>query len=406
MTHLNSKVIIASVVAAVATAHTVVRQVGRTWGATYAEAQQALPGDELVPDIDSQVTMGIDIEAPSEAVWPWLLQMGVDRAGLYTHTWVENGLLHLKVKNAENIVPGWQNLTVGDHIWFVPERYPTPRYGPRVAQIEPNRSLVCTLGDDPTRCLGTWQFILQPHGSTMTRLLFRSRASTNRPVGTKLFDLVFEPGYLYMDIGMLQGIKSRAEHAVLTQTAALLPMEKPTLKVLVAVASRQGGTRQIARAIATELNAQRIVTEVRNIEDVVDVTGYDAVVLGSAIHTHHWLKEAERFVELHGAELRARPVWLFSSGMLAADTDAPWAADYPRDIAHLMTATGAQDHQIFTGRRVMGEPKFFWSLIAKPFTLMDHFHLTLGDFRDWEAIGAWGREIAGALLSRTSCVAA
>lgn len=406
MTRLNSKVIMTTGVAAFATVHAAIRQVGRTWGATDEEARQRLPGDDLVPDIDFQVTMAIDIAVPPEAVWPWLLQMGVDRAGLYTHTWVENGLLHLKVRNADEIVPGWQDLKVGDHIWFVPEGYPTPRYGPQVAMMEPNRSLVCILGDEPATCLGTWQFILQPLDRTMTRLLFRSRASVNRAVGTKLFDLVVEPAYLYMDIGMLQGIKRRAERAGPTHCMTRLDRHSSTMTVLVAVASYQGSIRHIARAIATTLGAEGIPTDVRDISEVQALTGYDAVILGSPIHRHRWLAEAERFVEHHGADLRARPVWLFSSGMLAIDTNAPWPAEYPQGIADLLTATGAHDPQLFTGRRVTGEPKAFWSLIAKAVTLIGHHRLTMGDFRDWDAIGVWSRDIAVTLQPGTSHVAA
>jgi hypothetical protein len=165
-----------------------------------------------MPNPSSQVTMAVTIDAPPEAVWPWLVQMGVDRAGLYTHTWVENGLLHLKVKNADAVVPAWQTLAVGDHIWFVPEGYPTPRYGPLVVALEPNQALICTLGDDPAHSIGTWQFILRERGDA-TRLIFRSRSSGTRPMATKLVDLVLEPGYLYMDIGMLAGLKTRVERS-------------------------------------------------------------------------------------------------------------------------------------------------------------------------------------------------
>lgn len=201
-----------SAITATLAAHTAIRHAGRTWGATHEEAMRSLPGDELMPEIDSQVTMAVTVDAPPASVWPWIVQMGADRAGLYSHTWLENGLLRLRIRNADRIHPEWQDLAVGSHIWLVPEGYPAPRFGPRVAAIEPNRYLVCTLGDDIETAIGTWQFMLEPQAD-MTRLLFRSRASATRPTATKMLDALVEPGYIYMDIGMLHGIKERAERA-------------------------------------------------------------------------------------------------------------------------------------------------------------------------------------------------
>jgi hypothetical protein len=55
--------------------------------------RRSLPGDELVPTSRAQSTWAVTIEAPPERVWPWLVQMGQDRAGFYTYEWFENGLL-------------------------------------------------------------------------------------------------------------------------------------------------------------------------------------------------------------------------------------------------------------------------------------------------------------------------
>lgn len=393
----------------IAAAHTACRQIGRTWGASAVETKQSLPGDELVPQAESQATMAIDIDAPPEFVWPWLVQMGVDRAGLYTHLWVENGLLRLGVKNASEIVQSWQDLDVGDHIWFVPRKYFTPQYGPLVVRMERNQVLACTFGDDPARIYGTWQFILRPQGSAATRLLFRSRASRTRPTGTKLFDLIVEPGYLYMDIGMLHGIKVRAERQARQEEAKTQPLAtvvggRPRT-VLVAVASRQGSTRQIAREIAAQLRTHGVVADVRNAADVSELTGYDAIVLGSAIHIHRWLPEAEAFITRHRAALKTRPVWLFSSGMLAVDKKTSWEANYPQSIDKMRAAVGAREHKIFTGRRQMEEPKAFWKPFLNVFTKMSHFNMTLGDYRDWDAIQQWARTIATALAAERQVAA-
>ncbi|HEX3198586.1 MAG TPA: hypothetical protein VHR39_13640 [Propionibacteriaceae bacterium] len=181
------------------------------WGATDEEVRRTLPGDELVPTPRAQSTWAVTIEAPPERVWPWLVQIGQDRAGFYTYEWFENGLLRLSIHNADRIVPEWQNITVGDRMWFYPERYPIkPRSGPRVVAIEPNRALLLChqVMDDATTCPGTWQFVLEAGGENATRLMLRARSG---PSPTTWFDILAEPAYFLMTRGMLLGIKRRAE---------------------------------------------------------------------------------------------------------------------------------------------------------------------------------------------------
>jgi hypothetical protein len=186
---------------------------GRRWGATRSEASCELPGDALVPDVASQTTMAITIDAPPEDVWPWLVQMGVDRAGLYSLLWVENGLFRLGVSNADRIHPEWQDLKVGDLIAFMPEGYPGGRRGPVVTELAPDRAFVLCMGNDPTTCPGTWQFVLNGEWNGTTRLLLRSRSSANRSFLARLSDLILEPGYAVMSVAMLRGIRERAERS-------------------------------------------------------------------------------------------------------------------------------------------------------------------------------------------------
>ncbi len=200
-----------TIVALITVAHRLIVRFGRGWGAEQDELVAPLPGDDLVPRTDSQSTMAISIGAPPEQVWPWLVQMGVDRGGLYSLLWVENGLMRLGVKNAERIVPEWQDLKVGDIVAFTPEGYPGGRSGPTVTAIEPNHALILALGPNPDDAAGTWQFVLEPERDGTTRLLMRSRSSAVKPAGLKVFDALAEPGYLIMDIAMLRGVKERAE---------------------------------------------------------------------------------------------------------------------------------------------------------------------------------------------------
>lgn len=205
------------VLAAAATAtfftHGVLPRALGTWGATEVETSMPLPGDELIPQPDDVQTMAVTVSVPRGQVWPWLVQMGVDRAGLYSYTWVENGLLHLGVANAHRIHPEWQDLQVGDIIAFTPEGYPGGRRGPRVVQLESEHHLVLDLspGAQPGKVTGTWQFVLHDTSGAGTRLLLRTRTGPGRPAALRVIDFLLRPGYLVMDRAMLPGIKQRAE---------------------------------------------------------------------------------------------------------------------------------------------------------------------------------------------------
>ena len=79
------------------------------WGATDAEANARLPGDELLEEADGVATRAITIDAPASAVWPWIAQMGPSpRGGAYTYDWIEN-LLGLDMHSADRVLPEYQH---------------------------------------------------------------------------------------------------------------------------------------------------------------------------------------------------------------------------------------------------------------------------------------------------------
>ncbi len=91
------------------------------------------------------------------------------------------------------------------------------------------------------------------------------------------------------------------------------------MTVLVAYASRHGATAGIAERIAEGLRAAGLTAEARSVNDIRDLSPYDAFVVGSAAYMFHWLKKATAFVKRNKAVLAERPVWLFSSGPLGTD---------------------------------------------------------------------------------------
>ena len=95
-----------------------------TWGARDDEVAAQLPGDELLPDAGLVTTRAVTIDAPPEAIWPWLVQMGSGRGGAYSYDWIEN-LLGLNMHSANEILPRYQHIAVGDELPMGPGR-PVP----------------------------------------------------------------------------------------------------------------------------------------------------------------------------------------------------------------------------------------------------------------------------------------
>jgi menaquinone-dependent protoporphyrinogen oxidase len=174
------------------------------------------------------------------------------------------------------------------------------------------------------------------------------------------------------------------------------------MQVLVAYASRHGATAGIAERIAAGLRAARLRAEARPIDEVTDLSAYDAFVIGSAAYLYHWLKNATRFVERHRDHLAAHPVWLFSSGPLGTDTIDDDGRDVveatrPKEVADLAEKVQARGEKVFFGA---------WDPDAPPIGIGERLFrampgaadaLPAGDFRDWQEIDAWAAEIAASL---------
>jgi menaquinone-dependent protoporphyrinogen oxidase len=160
--------------------------------------------------------------------------------------------------------------------------------------------------------------------------------------------------------------------------------------VLVAYATKLGSTREIAEAIGSELRAAGHAVEVLSVNDVHRVEGYEAVVLGSALYAAHWQRDANKFVQKFLEPLKAKRVWAFSTGPL----DRRQAAQDLPMTKHAL--------EITEGLRILGHHTFGGRLTADadvdPQVLATH---PIGDFRDFERIRRWGRELAETLAAGT-----
>lgn len=144
------------------------------WGTVGSEATDPLPGDELVPEPEWAYTLGVDVDASPEDVWPWIAQLGQGRGGFYTYQALEN-LLGCRITNTTEILPDHQHPAVGDDIFLHPTAAPL-----RVEIVDPPHAFVLRgspvdIDAEGGRGVSTWQFAVRAGPRGGSRLLTRGR---------------------------------------------------------------------------------------------------------------------------------------------------------------------------------------------------------------------------------------
>ncbi len=174
----------------------------RRWGTRGDEATRRLPGEELVPGRAAALTQAVDIAAPPGEVWPWLAQLGQDKAGFYSYAWLEN-LGGAGIVNADHVDPAWQDTREGDLLRL------HPRIALDVQRLEPPRLLVAGRSGALGGLGFQWIFALTPQG-TGSRLLVREKYVVPGALPLLLAHLA-TAGSAVMSARMLRGIRDRAE---------------------------------------------------------------------------------------------------------------------------------------------------------------------------------------------------
>jgi hypothetical protein len=231
--------------ASTAIAFAVARNLWRSWGIDPREAARELPGDELVTEPGVVDTRGIDIAAPPEQVWPWLVQMGYKRAGWYSYDAID-----MNQASIREIMPEFQELEVGQVM-------PThPGGGFVVKIVEPGHALVVYQDSDimreqgvdhpltdatpnvqatgkfmgtavPGEFAASWAFVLESTAAGGTRLIERFRARFEAPstVSAAVLGPVLGFGVFAMTRRQMLGIRDRAE--ALLRTGSATPESGP-----------------------------------------------------------------------------------------------------------------------------------------------------------------------------------
>ncbi len=176
-------------------------------GAKPSEIAATLPGDDLVPDARVVTTRALTIEAPPDLVWPWLAQIGQNKAGFYTYEKLEN-LVGCDIRNADRIVAEWQDPQVGDLVTLAPD------VALRVAAVDPGGALVLGTPEGPPPRPSmqfdfSWAFIVRPGATPGTsRFIARERYRPRNAAMSAMVAMV-TPISALMTHGMAHGIRER-----------------------------------------------------------------------------------------------------------------------------------------------------------------------------------------------------
>jgi hypothetical protein len=235
---MRNKLLLPGLLAAASGAY-LLRRMGRRWGASDDEVHRSMPGDELIPHPMVESTHAITIQASAAEVWPWLVQMGMDRGGWYSDPEWWDGLAEKVLwsflaseektgysiraePSADRVIAKFQDLKVGDILLD----------GPRgtafftVVALEEKKVLALYsnshvryvvpgfLRDNPKVNINgefSWVFILNEVNANATRLILRTRVN----YGPRVFRVITRPFFWPVDFvlarKMLRGITWRVE---------------------------------------------------------------------------------------------------------------------------------------------------------------------------------------------------
>ncbi len=172
-----------------------------------------------------------------------------------------------------------------------------------------------------------------------------------------------------------------------------------TTKILVTFASPGGATAGVAAAIGQKLASAGAEVDVRSINEVTDLSAYQAFIIGSAIHGGRWMPEAMAFIERHHDILQQMPTAVFQVCMMLATHNEQYKKLVPGWFAPIRSQIRPVAEGSFSGALQPGKyPKLIEKLGLRIF--LAAIKLKAGDYRDWDAIRTWTDSVSPLLISK------
>jgi hypothetical protein len=175
------------------------------WGAAQEEISRSMHGDEIVYKPSFDATRAVTINAPPECIYPWIVQIGMNRAGWYSYDVLDN----LGRKSAKSILPEFQKIQIGDLIPMSPDG----KHGPWVKEFRANEWILWWDKKGDT----SWVWGIYPDGERCSRLVTRVRMKYRWISISAVFNLLIEFCDLPMMRKSMLGIKERAENKFLLE---------------------------------------------------------------------------------------------------------------------------------------------------------------------------------------------
>jgi hypothetical protein len=169
------------------------------WGANNEEVKRYMAGDELLVNPEFNTTRVVEINAPLEDVWPWIVQMGMGRGGFYNFDMLDNA----GKPSADSIIQEYQDMKVGDLILGLLQ----------VKEIKPKTSILWRfLKGAGGWENATWSWGLYETDNGKTRLVSRLRQkyASDSFLATVIYSFQ-EMTEIFMMRTCLLGIKRRVE---------------------------------------------------------------------------------------------------------------------------------------------------------------------------------------------------
>lgn len=174
------------------------QSVSKTWGTLPEERQLSFPCDKLIPNPDTALYRGINIDAPPDVIFRWLCQM---RVAPYSYDLIDNG----GRQSPQKLTSGLDQLAVGQDVMTIFSLVAFNRNEHLTIRLKPNRKAARIFGDIAV------SYFIAPRDDGTCRLLVKLVVQHQRGVGGALLRSLLPWGDLIMMRRQLLNFKKLAE---------------------------------------------------------------------------------------------------------------------------------------------------------------------------------------------------